>query len=226
MTQMTIPSQVNGLRHERICSSWICLKGSISWMSTQIMIPKNASREITGTGKPAVFLEKRPKISLEESHFGYIPGTQMAPCFDWKGHCFGGFNPQNRGQTGYRYIHKYTTCTLLPSFNNIFHPGISAGIAISCRIIFVVQNRRELVDAGCDLPRSTARSLWELFHRCLQWVYRILHVYRDGKTVSNGMFDVMIIRIRLILTVSLVAFFLRLFVTIITIPSYIIIPSP
>ena len=26
------------------------------------------------------------------------------PCFAWKGPRFGGFNPQNRGQTGFRYI--------------------------------------------------------------------------------------------------------------------------
>ena len=26
------------------------------------------------------------------------------PCFDWKGPSFGGFKPQNRGQTSSRYI--------------------------------------------------------------------------------------------------------------------------
>ena len=31
-----------------------------------------------------------------------------APCFAWKGPCFGGSNPQNRGQTGSRYIYIYT----------------------------------------------------------------------------------------------------------------------
>ena len=29
------------------------------------------------------------------------------PCFDWKRPCFGGFNHQNRGQTGSRYINIY-----------------------------------------------------------------------------------------------------------------------
>ena len=29
------------------------------------------------------------------------------PCFGWKRPCFGGFNPQNRGQTGSRYIYIY-----------------------------------------------------------------------------------------------------------------------
>ena len=27
------------------------------------------------------------------------------PCFEWKRSRFGGFNPQNKGQTGSRYIH-------------------------------------------------------------------------------------------------------------------------
>ena len=27
------------------------------------------------------------------------------PCFAWKGPCFGGFKPQNRGQTGSRYVY-------------------------------------------------------------------------------------------------------------------------
>ena len=26
------------------------------------------------------------------------------PCFEWKGPSFGGFKPQNRGQTGSRYL--------------------------------------------------------------------------------------------------------------------------
>ena len=29
------------------------------------------------------------------------------PCFEWKGPSFGGFKPQNRGQTGSRYIYIY-----------------------------------------------------------------------------------------------------------------------
>ena len=29
------------------------------------------------------------------------------PCFAWKGPCFGGFNPQNRGQTGSRHVYIY-----------------------------------------------------------------------------------------------------------------------
>ena len=29
------------------------------------------------------------------------------PCFDWKRPCFGGLKPQNRGQTGSRYIYIY-----------------------------------------------------------------------------------------------------------------------
>ena len=29
------------------------------------------------------------------------------PCFAWTGPCFGGFNPQHRGQTGSRYIYIY-----------------------------------------------------------------------------------------------------------------------
>ena len=29
------------------------------------------------------------------------------PCFDWKRPSFGGFNPENKGQTGSRYIYIY-----------------------------------------------------------------------------------------------------------------------
>ena len=32
-----------------------------------------------------------------------IPGTQNAPCFYWKGPCFGWLKPNNRGQRGSRY---------------------------------------------------------------------------------------------------------------------------
>ena len=37
----------------------------------------------------------------------YIPGTQMTlvlSCFDWKGPCFGGLKPNNRGQIGSKYM--------------------------------------------------------------------------------------------------------------------------
>ena len=40
----------------------------------------------------------------------YIPGNLNDPCFDWKRPCFGGFNHQNRGQTGSRY----TVYTIVP----------------------------------------------------------------------------------------------------------------
>ena len=33
-----------------------------------------------------------------------FPWNPNDPCFAWKRHCFGGFNHQNRGQTGSRYI--------------------------------------------------------------------------------------------------------------------------
>ena len=33
-----------------------------------------------------------------------MPGTPNDPCFDWKRPSFGGFNPQNKGQMGSRYI--------------------------------------------------------------------------------------------------------------------------
>ena len=35
------------------------------------------------------------------------PWNPNDPCFAWKGPCFGGFNPQNRGQTGSRAIYIY-----------------------------------------------------------------------------------------------------------------------
>ena len=36
------------------------------------------------------------------------------PCFDWKGPCFGGLKPKNRGQIGSRYIYIYIYHYFLP----------------------------------------------------------------------------------------------------------------
>ena len=42
------------------------------------------------------------------SHVCIYTWNPNDPCFEWKGPSFGGFNPQNRGQTGSRYINVYT----------------------------------------------------------------------------------------------------------------------
>ena len=39
------------------------------------------------------------------------------PCFHWKGPSFGGFNFQNRGQTGSRYCYIYIYTPTLPKMN-------------------------------------------------------------------------------------------------------------
>ena len=50
------------------------------------------------------------KISSTDAEVELIYWYTWKPndtCFDWKGPCFGGLKPQNRGQTGSRYIYIY-----------------------------------------------------------------------------------------------------------------------
>ena len=51
------------------------------------------------------------------------------PCFDWKRHCFEGFNHQNRGQTGSRYIYIYVyiyvvICIVWLTIHQHDHPSV------------------------------------------------------------------------------------------------------
>ena len=42
------------------------------------------------------------------------------PCFDWKRPCFGGLKPQNRGQTGSRYIAKILPASYTPVYIHMY----------------------------------------------------------------------------------------------------------
>ena len=47
-----------------------------------------------------------PKKKIKNNIYIYT-WNPNDPCFDWTRPSFGGFNPQNKGQTGSRYIYKY-----------------------------------------------------------------------------------------------------------------------
>ena len=85
-------------------------------LSHEIKIPICPPETLKADGGCCFFL-KREIYIYTCIHITWNPTD---PCFEWKGPSFGGFKPQNRGQTGSRYI-LYTWNLKHPFINGCFN---------------------------------------------------------------------------------------------------------
>ncbi len=106
-----------------------------NWLHDIIFSPKSPSfgRSIIAScakrfGSPATFEQFFTWcIYMNKDLYTWNPND---PCFDWKRLSFGGFKPQNRGQTCSRYIYIYISLSLSPS---LYGTGRSLSALWACR---------------------------------------------------------------------------------------------